>query len=151
MIRSALREALLVLVCGALLALLYGAVFSKGVFAPPPPAPAADDTAPQFIDVTEALALAGSASPLFVDARAPFDFGLGHIPGAVNVPLKSFPASLEALKGVPRDRLLITYCDGEECNSSIDLAVKLDSVGYTDIRIFFGGWREWQQAGRATE
>jgi 3-mercaptopyruvate sulfurtransferase SseA len=47
--------------------------------------------------------------------------------------------------------VLVAYCDGQECNSSINLALKLDSLGYSNVKIFFGGWREWTNSSQPTE
>ena len=47
--------------------------------------------------------------------------------------------------------LLITYCDGEDCNASIDLAADLKMMGFARVVFFFGGWQEWLTAGYPTE
>ncbi len=99
-----------------------------------------------MISRDEARSLFESGSAVFVDARHDFDFNLGHIKGALNVPLKDYDAKISALSGIPKDRMMIAYCDGAECNSSIELSVKLMKDGYTNVRIFFGGWREWVDA-----
>jgi rhodanese-related sulfurtransferase len=94
----------------------------------------------------EARSLFESGSAVFVDARHSFDFDLSHIKGAISVPLKDYDVKKAALDGIPKDRLIVVYCDGAECNSSIELSVKLMTDGYRNVRIFFGGWREWIDA-----
>lgn len=104
-----------------------------------------------MISRDEAGSLFESGSAVFVDARHDFDFNLGHIKGAINVPLKDYDVKKSALDGIPKDRTMIAYCDGAECNSSIELSVKLMKDGYKNVRIFFGGWREWVDANLPIE
>jgi rhodanese-related sulfurtransferase len=149
--RRTLREALFILGAATVLGFVYTAVTGKGMFATPPPVAPATHTAPEFIAYDQALALFQSGAASFVDARHSYDYGLGHIKGAINLPLKEFESNRNVLGELPKDRLLVTYCDGAECNSSIDLAVRLDSLGYSAVKIFFGGWREWESNGGPVE
>lgn len=107
--------------------------------------------APQMISTDEVWSLFQTASALFLDSRHDFDYRAGHIKGAVNVPLKDFDLTKSPLKDVLKDRLLVIYCDGAECNSSIELAVKLSREGFKNVRISFSGWREWVEAKHPTE
>lgn len=86
-----------------------------------------------------------SDSVLFVDARHEFDFKRGHIKNAMNIPVKEFSRNAQLLSRFPKDKLIITYCDGAECNSSIELALEFHTAGYSNVKIFFGGWQEWDQ------
>ena len=151
---QALREAGLLFVIAAALGFIYTAATEKGMFARGTKAAhgsRADMAAPAMISRTEAQALFDSSKALFIDARHDFDYKLGHIKGAINVPLKDFDTAKSALSSVPKNRLIVSYCDGAECNSSIELSVKLMKEGYTNVRIFFGGWREWRDAGLPVE
>lgn len=46
-------------------------------------------------------------NPLLVDVREPREFLRGHIPGAVNMPLRSLGDHLD---NIPRDRPVVLYC-----------------------------------------
>jgi rhodanese-related sulfurtransferase len=86
---------------------------------------------------------------LFVDARDPDFFKAGHIPGAVNLPVKDFDRDLPKLK----ERLLaaprvITYCDGASCEMSVELTEKLLFAGLENVEIFTGGIQQWKAAGQ---
>jgi rhodanese-related sulfurtransferase len=139
--RRTLREAAFIAAIAALFGFAYTGMLSKGLFARPPGT--VQTAAPPVIGYDEARSLFEGGGVLFVDARPPFDFGLGHIRGAVNLPLKDFEGSGRILELLGKDQQLVTYCDGEECNSSALLAAKLDSAGYKHVRVFFGGWKEW--------
>lgn len=47
--------------------------------------------------------------------------------------------------------MVITYCSGEHCNDSHDLAVKLAEKGISEIFIFKGGIQEWEEYGYNVE
>ena len=151
-LRQALREASLLLLVAAALGFIYTAATEKGLFARSSPgASAAGANAPQMISAEEVWSLFQSGSALFVDSRHDFDFKAGHIKGAINVPLKDFDIAASPLRDVAKDRLLVIYCDGADCNSSIELAVRLGKAGFKNTRILFGGWREWVEAKHPTE
>ena len=58
------------------------------------------------------------------------------------------PASVS---GLPKDKALLVYCEGGECQSSQGLAKLLAGAGFTDIRILAGGWEDWTRAGLPVE
>lgn len=154
-LKTASREAVVILFAAAVLGFAYTFVMKKGLFLPHAAQSAAPvagaSTPPVFISLEEAIALHKGGNALFVDARHAFDFHLGHITGAINVPLADFDLSKSPLARMPKDTLIVTYCDGADCNSSIELARKLSEAGFTNVKMFFGGWNEWQQHHLQTE
>jgi rhodanese-related sulfurtransferase len=153
-LRQALQEAIALLLVAAALGFIYTAATEKGLFARTPirkATPPLGIQAPPMISRDEAWSFFQSGSALFVDARHDFDFKLGHIKGAINVPLKDYELRKSALGSTPPDRVIVAYCDGAECNSSIELSVKLMKDGYSNVKIFFGGWREWEAANLPVE
>ena len=151
--KTSIREATRILAAAVILGFSYTGFTGKGIFAPQPETQTSVDTsaAPQFISYEEALALFEGRSAIFVDGRHSYDFGLGHIKGAISVPLADIRTNPNILGALPRNRPLVTYCDGAECNSSIELAMKLDSLGYENVKIFFGGWKEWVAGNQPIE
>jgi rhodanese-related sulfurtransferase len=146
---QALREAGMILLIAASLGFIYTASTEKGLFArraPAPPGLPAGSQAPTMISREEAALLFTAGRALFIDARHEFDYKLGHIRGAVSIPLRMYDAKRALLDTIPKSRTLVAYCDGAECNSSIELSVKLLKDGFTDVKIFFGGWREWSES-----
>jgi rhodanese-related sulfurtransferase len=106
---------------------------------------------PTFIKLNQALKLYNSGRALFVDARDKWDFAEGHIKDAVNIPEYSFDKSNPVLKTIPKDKTIITYCGGDDCEMSEKLAEYFSELGYKNVFIFFGGWNEWQAANYPTE
>ena len=147
----ALRESLLILIGAALLGFAYSFVMKKGFFAPPSTSVVEFSSPPVFISYDEAFTFFKNGNVLFVDARHEFDYKLGHIRGAINVPLTDFDLKKSALADVQKDKIIVTYCDGADCNSSIELGKKLAETGFTRVKMFFGGWNEWQQHDEPTE
>ena len=151
----AIREVTFIVLAAILLSTAYNALLGKGIFGTPaehtPQATSVNEVPPTFITLEEAFAFYTASQGTFVDARHEYDYSLGHIKGAVNLPLKEFETHTGTYAGWPKDKMLIVYCDGAECNSSIELAKKFSAAGFTDVRIFFGGWTEWQMHDNPTE
>jgi len=104
------------------------------------------------IHIDEAAEAFMNGDALFVDARDSDSYESGHIPGAINVPWEEVqydPTSIRDI--VPVGLPVITYCDGTDCKASILLAAAMADLGYDDIRVFFGGWVEWEEAGFPVE
>jgi rhodanese-related sulfurtransferase len=144
--QTAWRESLAIVLCSVVLGFSYTFVQQKGLFAKPASQRTALGTsaAPSIIDVQEALSLYQEGEAVFLDARHEYDYKLGHIRGAINLPLADFDNKADVLASLRRDKTLITYCDGADCNSSIELATKLIGSGFSSVKVFFAGWNEWQ-------
>lgn len=68
---------------------------------------------------------------LIIDVREPFEFKMGHVDGAVNLPPAKLMAGAEALMGVPKDTELVVYCvSGSRSNASIPY---LRQLGFTNV------------------
>ena len=144
--RSALREAVFIAAAGILLGFGYTLVSGKGIYEEP--APVTSTVAgypPEYIGYDETYDVFEQGGGVIIDSRSEYDYDLGHIRGSINLPLKEFETRKEMLRSWQKDTLIITYCDGQECNSSMDLATKLSEAGFTNVKFFFGGWSEWQE------
>lgn len=82
-----------------------------------------------------------------LDVRAEEEFALGHLPGALNIPL----AELERRLGqLPADREVIAYCRGPYCVLSFEAVAALRERGYLARRLE-DGYPEWKAAGLPVE
>ncbi len=106
-----------------------------------------DFPAIRFIGIFEAEDLFAGGNAVFLDSRTREKYLDGHILGAINIPFESGERFTEEQIAFPREKTLIVYCDGNECQSSVLLAKALAEHGFEDIRVFFGGWVEWMAAG----
>jgi len=101
-----------------------------------------------FITLAEAEQLFASQAAIFIDSRSDKHYKEGHILGALNIPFEQHSEEeIQARLDLPPERTLVVYCDGSECQSSLALAKVLDKQGFQSIKVFFGGWVEWVQAG----
>jgi rhodanese-related sulfurtransferase/uncharacterized membrane protein YphA (DoxX/SURF4 family) len=83
---------------------------------------------------------------LFIDARSPELYREGHIQGALNLPHADFDQLADkVVMNFPEDTLIVTYCDGEDCTLSAELALKLKEIGFENVRVLYDGWNVWRR------
>jgi rhodanese-related sulfurtransferase/DNA-binding HxlR family transcriptional regulator len=78
-----------------------------------------------------------------LDVRPQDEFELGHIPGALNVPLAELERRLAELHA---DQEIVAYCRGPYCVLSFEAVATLRARGF-DARRLEGGYPEWKAAG----
>lgn len=90
---------------------------------------------------------------VLIDARAEEKYRNGHIPGAHNLPAESAEQDLWKMSTwAPRlNESVIVYCGGDECDESLQVYELLKRAGFTNLRLYFGGWRDWVAAGKPVE
>jgi len=84
-----------------------------------------------------------SRSVTVLDVRPHDEFALGHIPGALNIPLSALSQHLSAFK---RSREIIAYCRGTYCVLSFEAVALLREKGFK-VRRLEDGMPEWRVAG----
>lgn len=82
-----------------------------------------------------------------LDVRPEDEFALGHLPGALNIPLSELERRLGEL---PTDREVIAYCRGPYCVLSFEAVAALRARGYLVHRLE-DGYPEWKAAGLPIE
>jgi rhodanese-related sulfurtransferase len=85
---------------------------------------------------------------LVIDARSHESFTREHIPGAINIPHKHM--NLETTAFLPKEKMMVVYCDGIGCNASTKGSLKLASLGFL-VKEMLGGLEWWKYDGYATE
>ncbi len=89
---------------------------------------------------------------IFLDARDKSQFESGHIKGAKNLPWHAVEQYfIEMVPHLPNDAHIITYCDGESCALSHELALFLNEMGFDNVKILVNGWTVWQQMNLPVE
>ena len=102
-------------------------------------------SAPKAIHLEQAYSLFNKGV-LFIDARDEADYLVGHITNAINIPFDDFDNHKQKLQTISKNKPVVVYCAGTECDLSILLANLLFDEGYKQVYIFFGGWGEWLEA-----
>jgi len=82
-----------------------------------------------------------------LDVRPEDEFVVGHLPGALNIPLSELERRLSEL---PSDREVIAYCRGPYCVLSFEAVSALRARGYL-VRRLEDGYPEWKAAGLPVE
>jgi rhodanese-related sulfurtransferase len=83
-----------------------------------------------------------------IDARAPEIYARGHVPGAINLPHRTIDSNTVA--SIPRDKVIVTYCDGIFCNASTKAAAKLTALGFK-VKEMLDGMEGWRKEGYPVE
>ena len=95
---------------------------------------------------------------LIVDTRSSSEFDgsviraakTGHIPNAINIDwskniedraFKVQKKLREIYSHIPKDKEIITYCQGGYRASNTYLALKM--IGYSNVKVYLGSWGEW--------
>ena len=78
-----------------------------------------------------------------LDVRPPDEFALGHVPGAVNIPVRALK---ERLAEINPDHEIVAYCRGAYCVFSFEAVAFLRARGFKARRLV-EGLPEWRAAG----
>ncbi len=98
------------------------------------------------VSVEDAKAAFDSNVAIFLDARSSDDYEKGHIRGARSLPWMKFSEYFDkATSDLGNDQMIITYCEGETCELSKELANALIEMGFTHVRVLINGWGVWNQ------
>lgn len=82
-----------------------------------------------------------------LDVRLEDEFALGHLPGALNIPLRDLERRLTEL---PPGKEVVAYCRGPYCVLAFEAVAKLRARGFT-VRRLEDGFPEWKAAGHPVE
>lgn len=81
-----------------------------------------------------------------IDVREQDEFRASHLPGALGVGRGILEYHIADLVSDP-DREIVLYCRGG--NRSALAADALQKMGYTNVQSMTGGYRKWNEEGRA--
>jgi rhodanese-related sulfurtransferase len=93
-------------------------------------------------DVTAFKDAVAASGALVIDVRQPEEYAAGHIPGAVNIPLRELAANVDK---IPTDTQVFVYCaSGYRAGMAIS---SLRMMGYDNALSFSGSYKAWTDAG----
>jgi rhodanese-related sulfurtransferase/DNA-binding transcriptional ArsR family regulator len=82
-----------------------------------------------------------------LDVRPADEYAAGHLPKAVNIPLRELTRRLREL---PKSREVVAYCRGPYCVLAFEAVALLRDRGFK-VRRLQDGYPEWKAAGLAIE
>lgn len=92
----------------------------------------------------ELRAKLASGDAIAVDVRGSVPYEIGHLPGAVWMPLGVLSSRAGEL---PEDKLLVTYCTCKAEETSLMAAMWLSKAGFAKVAVLHGGYPAWVAAG----
>jgi len=91
-----------------------------------------------------------AGSVVLVDALPESYYAQQHLPGALNLVADEVEDRAATL--LPdTNAAIVTYCSNTACPNSGQVAAKLESMGYRDVRKYADGIQDWVGAGLPTE
>ena len=88
--------------------------------------------------------LQANAQAQVLDVREPAEYKAGHIPGAINIPLRTLAQHLDQIE---RDRPVVLYCSSGY-RSAMGV-VTLHLLGHDNVQGFPPSFAGWKAAGEA--
>ncbi|BBP43418.1 rhodanese-like domain-containing protein [Thiosulfativibrio zosterae] len=88
--------------------------------------------------LTPALVNEMQHQALIIDTRKSQDYAVSHIPNAIHIEWRDI---LNHLDELPKDKMIILYCDTGILSSKAHMALRL--LGYENARVMFGGYLDW--------
>lgn len=82
-------------------------------------------------NVASAPRFRGALVDLVVDVRSHIEFWLGHLPGAVCIPVTNIPEGIAKHNGVTATSRILVYCASG--NRSSSAAALLQAAGYRNV------------------
>ena len=83
-----------------------------------------------------------ASDALVIDVRETSEYAEGHIPGAVNIPIRTVAQNLDK---IPMDRQVYVYC--QSGFRAAQVLSSLGLIGYDNVLSYKPGWNGWTEAG----
>lgn len=97
----------------------------------------------QAVSQEELLKQLEAGEVTLLDVRPEHEYSVGHLPGALNIPLEQLKEKLSTL---PKEQEIIAYCRGPYCMLSVEALNFLKAQGFK-VRRLEQGFPEWKAAG----
>lgn len=85
----------------------------------------------------------GGAKALLIDARPNPKYLSGTIPSSINIPDTEIAKYIGQLDKVAKDKEILVFCGGWECEKSPIVAGHLKGLGFTNVKLYQAGEPEW--------
>lgn len=98
---------------------------------------------PVVINKSQLIKLRNQNALVLIDARLPREYQDGHIPGAINIPFELIGSYLENLENLPKEKWIVTYCEGPPCDKAELLALEVFNMEFDKVAYYEAGLDDW--------
>jgi rhodanese-related sulfurtransferase len=103
---------------------------------------------PVEVHTAKAKSLYDRGGLLVLDARDASEYADGHIKGAVEANADEVVGDLAWMEKTAADpRPILVYCDGGDCELSMDLGFAIAQAGHRRVLVYKDGYPAWKDAG----
>jgi rhodanese-related sulfurtransferase len=99
------------------------------------------------VNLAQAYDLFEQGQALFIDARPADEYAELHVPKALHITPEMLENGAEKVAGLAKDREIVVYCSQVSCDLALQVAEKLQALGFSRAQVFIGGFRAWDEAG----
>ncbi len=104
------------------------------------------DNLGKTITYNQMLKIVDNSDFIVIDARSAEHYKKSHIGKAINIfPYDDEAVIMPKILNLSRDKKIVIYCDGGQCDSSHELAKMILNFGYKNVYIYSAGWEEWSK------
>ena len=100
------------------------------------------------VSASKADGMFNAGSVIFLDVREPAEYSQGHIPGAINIPMRQVEQQI-AQSALDKNTPILIYCRSGRRSSIV--TATLIKKGYTHLMNLDGGIKAWSKAGYPVE
>lgn len=141
-------QAVVIFAIGALVGLVHNCTSDGGLFADSETVTIVEQWhTDAFLERVDAVQLRRDIDArekmIIVDIRANDVFASGHIDTAINVPWVSTSQQFGETNFKHFGERIVLYCQNAKCPASRRAAQILISRGFTNVRVYEGGWDDW--------
>ncbi len=105
-----------------------------------------DEITAQEISIETAKKLIDEKAAILIDSRSRDEFIQDYIKGALNLPEQEFGECIDNfLSNTDPETIIITYCDGSQCDLAKNLAEKLKLIGFSHVFYIKNGRSRWNE------
>ena len=94
--------------------------------------------------------LATAQPPTVLEALPEKYYRQGHLPGALHLPHDQVDLLAPGML-FDKSAQIVVYCASAQCRNSHIAAHRLSMLGYTNVSVYAGGKKDWEEAGLPLE
>ena len=96
-----------------------------------------------YVQKKVGIGFRGAAEAVLIDARPALKYEKGTIPSSLNIPDTDFENAYKQIASLSKDKEIIVYCAGFNCEKSAIVAQMLKKNGHKNVKLYSAGEPEW--------